>query len=112
MGSTTKRRYAAALAAAAALLLSACGSTTTGGPTAAATDGGSAAFPTSGSGEVHLYNWTDYIDPEELTAFTNETGIKVVLDTFDSNETMLAKIQSGATGYDVIFPSEIGRAHV
>ena len=96
--------YTAALVAVTALLLSACGSSSTG-----ATDngGGSAgAFPTSGSGEVHIYNWTDYIDPDQLTAFTADTGIKVVLDTFDSNETALAKLQSGATGYDVVFPSD------
>ncbi len=106
MGNIKRRRasYAAAIAAATALLLTACGgSSTSGTPTAADT---SAAFPTSGSGEVHLYNWTDYIDPEQLTAFTAETGIKVILDTFDSNETLLAKLQSGATGYDVVVPSD------
>ena len=96
--------YAAALAAVTALLLTACGSSSTG---AANNGGGSAgAFPTSGTGEVHIYNWTDYIDPDQITAFTKETGIKVVLDTFDSNETALAKLQSGATGYDVVFPSD------
>jgi spermidine/putrescine transport system substrate-binding protein len=52
-----------------------------------------------------LYNWGDYINPEVLTAFTAETGIKVTLDTFSSNEEMLAKIQAGATGYDIVFPS-------
>jgi spermidine/putrescine transport system substrate-binding protein len=52
-----------------------------------------------------LYNWGDYINPEVLTAFTAETGIEVTLDTFSSNEEMLAKIQAGATGYDIIFPS-------
>ena len=107
MGST-KRRYAsaAALAAAAALLLSACGGSTTVDTPSAASTGAAGAFPTSGTGEVHIYNWTDYIDPDQLTAFTTETGIKVVLDTFDSNETALAKLQSGATGYDVVFPSD------
>lgn len=52
-----------------------------------------------------LYNWGDYINPEVLTAFTAETGIDVTLDTFSSNEEMLAKIQAGATGYDIVFPS-------
>jgi spermidine/putrescine transport system substrate-binding protein len=52
-----------------------------------------------------LYNWGDYINPEVLTAFTAETGIEVTLDTFSSNEEMLAKIQAGATGYDIVFPS-------
>ncbi|CAB4339807.1 MAG: extracellular solute-binding protein [Actinobacteria bacterium] len=106
MTKSSRRRasYAAALAATTVLLLSACGGSSTSTP--AATDGGSGAFPTSGTGEVHVYNWTDYIDPDQLTAFTEETGIKVILDTYDSNETMLAKIQAGATGYDVIVPSD------
>ncbi len=56
--------------------------------------------------ELHLYNWTDYTAPELLEKFTAETGIKVVVDTYDSNETLLAKLQTGATGYDVVFPSQ------
>jgi spermidine/putrescine transport system substrate-binding protein len=108
MASNKRRRasYVAALAAAGALLLSACGgSSTAGGGTGDATSA-AGNFPTAGSGEVHVYNWTDYIDPEELKRFTAETGIKVVLDTYDSNETLLAKLQAGATGYDVIVPSD------
>lgn len=54
---------------------------------------------------LSLYNWGDYISPEILTKFTEETGIKVTLDTYSSNEEMLAKIQAGATGYDIVFPS-------
>jgi spermidine/putrescine transport system substrate-binding protein len=56
-------------------------------------------------GTLALYNWGDYINPDVLTKFTEETGIAVTLDTYVSNEEMLAKIQAGATGYDVIFPS-------
>lgn len=56
--------------------------------------------------ELHLYNWTDYTAPELLTKFEAETGIKVIVDTYDSNETLLAKLQTGATGYDVVFPSQ------
>lgn len=55
--------------------------------------------------ELRLYNWGDYINPEILAKFTEETGIEVGLDTYSSNEEMLAKIQAGATGYDIIFPS-------
>ena len=97
----------AAVAAVTALLLSACGgeSTADTGTNAPATSA-AGEFPTSGSGELHLYNWTDYIDPELLDRFTAETGIEVILDTFDSNETLLAKLQAGATGYDVIVPSD------
>ncbi|MAK91203.1 MAG: ABC transporter substrate-binding protein [Oleibacter sp.] len=54
---------------------------------------------------LSLYNWGDYINPEILTRFTEETGIKVTLDTYSSNEEMLAKLQAGASGYDIIFPS-------
>ena len=45
------------------------------------------------------------INPDVLTKFTEETGIAVTLDTYSSNEEMLAKIQAGATGYDIVFPS-------
>jgi putrescine transport system substrate-binding protein len=54
---------------------------------------------------LHVYNWTDYIDPEILTAFTQETGIKVVYDTFDSNEVLETKLLTGGTGYDIVVPS-------
>lgn len=56
-------------------------------------------------GKLALYNWGDYINPEILSRFTAETGIEVTLDTYSSNEEMLAKIQAGATGYDIVFPS-------
>ncbi len=59
----------------------------------------------SAEGTLSLYNWGDYINPEVLKAFTEETGIEVTLDTYSSNEEMLAKIQAGATGYDIVFPS-------
>jgi len=55
--------------------------------------------------QLSLYNWGDYINPEVLEAFTKETGIEVTLDSYGSNEEMLAKIQAGATGYDIVFPS-------
>jgi spermidine/putrescine transport system substrate-binding protein len=56
-------------------------------------------------GELFLYNWSNYFPPDLLTKFEEETGIAVTLDTYDSNETMLAKLQAGAAGYDVIVPS-------
>ena len=56
-------------------------------------------------GELNIYNWGDYINPDVLARFTEDTGIKVTLDTYGTNEEMLAKIQSGATGYDIVFPS-------
>lgn len=54
---------------------------------------------------LSLYNWGDYINPEVLTRFTETTGIEVTLDTYGSNEEMLAKLQAGAKGYDIVFPS-------
>ncbi len=63
------------------------------------------AQPVYAQGQLNIYNWGDYINPAVLTRFTEETGIKVSLDTYGTNEEMLAKIQSGATGYDIVFPS-------
>ncbi|MBB4304975.1 putrescine transport system substrate-binding protein [Rhodobium orientis] len=55
--------------------------------------------------EVRVYNWSDYIDEEILKEFTEETGIKVIYDVFDSNETLETKLLAGGTGYDVVVPS-------
>ncbi|MBO4902756.1 MAG: ABC transporter substrate-binding protein [Lachnospiraceae bacterium] len=61
----------------------------------------------SGSGEeVVVYNWGEYIDPDVLTAFEEETGIHVVYDEFETNEIMYPKVESGASAYDVICPSD------
>lgn len=54
---------------------------------------------------VNVYNWSDYIDPSILEEFTKETGIKVVYDTFDSNEILETKLLAGGTGYDVVVPT-------
>jgi putrescine transport system substrate-binding protein len=54
---------------------------------------------------VNYYNWSDYQDPTILDTFTKETGIKVRFDTFDSNDTLEAKLLAGASGYDVVVPS-------
>lgn len=54
---------------------------------------------------LHLYNWADYIDPEVVSEFEQEYDCRVVTDTFDSNESMFAKLKAGATGYDIVFPS-------
>ena len=55
--------------------------------------------------EVRVYNWSDYIDEANLKAFTAETGIKVVYDVFDSNDTLETKLLAGKTGYDVVVPT-------
>ena len=56
--------------------------------------------------ELHVYNWTEYIDPEVYEAFEAEYGVRVIEDTFSSNEELLAKLQAGAGGYDIIVPSD------
>lgn len=53
-----------------------------------------------------VYNWGEYIDPDLLDQFTEETGIKVIYETFDSNEAMMTKVQQGGSAYDVAVPSE------
>jgi spermidine/putrescine transport system substrate-binding protein len=65
-----------------------------------------AAGTARAQGELFLYNWSNYIPPELLQKFEQETGIKVTLDVYDSNETMLAKLQAGAAGYDIVVPSD------
>ena len=54
---------------------------------------------------VNFYNWSDYIDPAVLDDFSKETGIKVRYDTFDSNDTLEAKLLAGKSGYDVVVPT-------
>ncbi|MBS4169094.1 spermidine/putrescine ABC transporter substrate-binding protein [Parachlamydia sp. AcF125] len=55
--------------------------------------------------ELHIYGWSDYIKPVMIEEFEKAFNCKVVLDTFESNETMYAKLKAGASGYDLIFPS-------
>lgn len=54
---------------------------------------------------LHVYNWSDYIAPDTIANFEKETGIKVVYDVFDSNETLEAKLLAGRSGYDIVVPS-------
>ncbi len=59
----------------------------------------------SGKPTLHIYTWADYIKPELIHRFEADRGCAVVIDTFDSNEAMYAKIKAGAGGYDLITPS-------
>lgn len=70
-------------------LLSGCGSSSDGG-----------------NGQVIVYNWGEYIDPETIEMFEEETGIKVVYDEYETNEIMYPKVESGAASYDVVCPSD------
>lgn len=58
------------------------------------------------SGELNLYTWVEYIDPAIKDQFEAECGVKINETNFDSNETLLATLQAGGTGYDVIVPSD------
>ena len=57
------------------------------------------------SKELNVFNWTDYVDPKAIERFEKETGIKVHYDTFDSLETLEAKMLAGHSGYDIIVPT-------
>lgn len=54
---------------------------------------------------VHVYNWSDYIASDTLEKFTEETGIEVTYDVYDSNEVLEAKMLAGNSGYDVVVPT-------
>ncbi len=54
---------------------------------------------------VNFYNWSNYMAPDVLENFTKETGIKVVYDTFDANETLETRLLAGKSGYDVVVPT-------
>jgi len=88
-----------AIASASGLALSGCGWTLAevrplpGKPTAA--------------NELYIYTWSNYIDADLLREFTAQTGIRVIADTFDANETMLATFQAGkGAAYSIVYPSD------
>lgn len=56
-------------------------------------------------GELQLFNWGDYTSPELIKKFEAETGIKVTITDYDSNDTALAKIEAGGAGFDLVVPS-------
>lgn len=60
----------------------------------------------SSGNTLTIFNWGDYIDQDLIKRFEKETGIKVIYETFDSNEAMLTKIEQGGTSYDIAVPSE------
>jgi spermidine/putrescine transport system substrate-binding protein len=90
---------AAAGAAAATAWLAACGGsqqTTSQAPP---------SLGTKLEGTVNLYNWQDYINPDDVKAFEQQFSQKVTQDFYVSNEALLAKLQAGARGYDVVVPT-------
>lgn len=83
--------------AALSLVLAGCSSN---GGDSAGEDGG------SGSTTLNIYAWAGEIPESVVEAFTEETGISVNVDSFDSNETMIAKLAAGNSGYDIVQPSQ------
>jgi spermidine/putrescine transport system substrate-binding protein len=65
-----------------------------------------AATSAHAAGDLNIYAWSDSIAPDLITKFEAETGTKVKIDGFSSNEDLLTKLQAGATGYDVVTPSQ------
>ncbi|MEM7793074.1 MAG: extracellular solute-binding protein [Cyanobacteria bacterium P01_C01_bin.118] len=105
--SRTSRRYflQGSAAALAAVGLSNCGQRTIGETEPAPDDGSGASA--EASGVLHIYTWADYTDDELAAQFTEATGIDVKIDVYDSNETMLAKMQAGGgANYSLIYPSD------
>lgn len=68
---------------------------------------GSGASGGGDSNTLHIYTWANYVDDALMAAFTERTGIRVVVDIFDSNESMLTKMQAGGGGaYSILYPSD------
>jgi spermidine/putrescine-binding protein len=86
------------------LVTAACGDDDDTGATVP--DAGTVCAPGQVDGDLDLYNWSDYIDPDLIPAFEAEFGVSVTETFFDSNEAMLAQIQAGGAAYDLIVPSD------
>ncbi|MEB3829935.1 ABC transporter substrate-binding protein [Phormidium sp. CCY1219] len=111
---TTRRQFLRTSAAAlSGLALSSCGWTLGATPSEGEVEpGANDLVRSTSSDELFIYTWSDYTDEELLASFTAKTGIKVIVDIFDSNEAMLAKIQAGGgSSYSIIYPSDymVGR---
>ncbi len=103
-----------ALLMALALVVAACGGDDGGGGTGdTSTDGTEAPGGAAGAGcaldevdgDLNFYNWSEYMDPELVTAFEEQYGVDIVEDFYESNEALLSQMQAGAV-YDVIVPSD------
>lgn len=111
--SATRRVLGGAVAC--SLVLAACGGDDddSADETADGADGGDGADAETAEcavdevdGDLALYNWAEYIDPDLLTSFEETYGVSVTQDTYDSNEAMQPIISAGNSGYDVIVPSD------
>jgi putrescine transport system substrate-binding protein len=98
------RSLSALLSASCLFLLVACGKKDEA-PPPAANASAAPVYDTDAEKVVNVYNWSDYIEPTVLDAFTKETGVKVNYEVMDSNELLETKLVAGRTGYDVVVPS-------
>ncbi|WP_017306054.1 ABC transporter substrate-binding protein [Spirulina subsalsa] len=73
---------------------------------AASRPGGSDGQLSRASNVLNVYNWSTYIDPEVIREFEQRFDVRVQYDTYDSNDTLLAKIQPGNPGYDIVVPTD------
>jgi putrescine transport system substrate-binding protein len=89
-------RRTAILALVCGFILSGCGGKSTGG---------SASGSTGGSKVLNLYIWSDYLAPNTLSDFQEQTGIKVHAAYFDTNETLETKLLAGSSGFDIVVPT-------
>lgn len=64
------------------------------------------ALPAKAAGDLHIFNWGDYTNPELIKKFEQTYDVKVTLDNYSSNEDMLAKVQTGGSGYDIVVPGD------
>ena len=90
--------------------------------------GGALAFSATAAladGELNIFNWGNYTNPDLIKKFEEKYKVKVTITDYDSNDTALAKIKAGGHGFDIVVPThshvgiyiaegllEIGRAHV
>lgn len=65
-----------------------------------------AQLATAAGSQLYLFNWNDYISAEAVTAFEKSCDCKLVQDYYSSTEEMMAKLQAGASGYDVVVPTQ------
>ena len=65
-----------------------------------------ACGPTLAAGELHIFNWRNYTNPELIERFSKAFDIEVTVDNYDSNDAMLAKVKAGSSGYDIVVPAD------
>ena len=103
------RSLSALVSASCLFLLIACGKKEEAPPPKADAGPPPAVYDTDAEKVVNVYNWSDYIEPTVIEAFTKETGVTVNYEVMDSNELLETKLVAGRTGYDVVVPSAPAR---